>query len=154
MAKVKVGIRLHDARIGEVEALWYDTERWTGFVDGFGAVERTDGDWPEPGARVVWDSRPGGRGRVVEKVASYEPGVRLVSGIEDGELAGTQTVFYEPDEDGVKMTIELDFKRKDTSPLAQVTETLFVRSAVKASLRRTLARFDRELSDDRELSAS
>ncbi|HSD81316.1 MAG TPA: hypothetical protein VLB47_11660, partial [Solirubrobacteraceae bacterium] len=60
-------------RASAAEALWYDTRRWPAFVDGLKHVASVEGDWPGAGARVVWDSHPGGRGRVVERVVAHEP---------------------------------------------------------------------------------
>src|ERR671915_491948 len=48
-------------RAAEAEALWYDRHRWASWVDGFGHVLLLEGDWPEVGARLVWDSPPGGQ---------------------------------------------------------------------------------------------
>ena len=42
--------------------LWTDLGRWPSFIDGFGHLERSDDEWPAEGAKVVWVSRPGGRG--------------------------------------------------------------------------------------------
>ena len=48
--------------------LWTDLERWPSFVEGFGHLAEVRGEWPERGATVVWNSTPGGRGQVTEKV--------------------------------------------------------------------------------------
>ena len=155
MAKVKASTRVEHATAQEVEALWHDPSRWTGFVDGFGALEREEGDWPSVGARVVWNSRPGGRGRVVEKVLEHRPGERHVVAVEDSEITATQTLLLDADaaDRSVRMVVELEFARKDAGPIAQVGQSLFVRSALKASLRRTLSRFGQELASERELTA-
>src|SRR5215208_4676747 len=79
----------------EVEALWYDPQRWPAWVDGFGHVVKVEGDWPAPGARAVWDSRPGGRGRVVEQVTAYEARTGQTLEVEDEKLRGTQRVAFE-----------------------------------------------------------
>jgi hypothetical protein len=42
-------------------------------VDGLGHVFKVDEGWPRaPGAVAIWDSKPGGRGRVLERVVSFE----------------------------------------------------------------------------------
>jgi hypothetical protein len=56
-AEIDVG-----ALASQAEELWYDTSRWPTFVDGLAHVSKVDGDWPRAG-RVVWDAKPGGRGR-------------------------------------------------------------------------------------------
>ena len=60
-------------RVVEAEELWYDPNRWAAWIDGFGHVNKLEGEWPQVGARLLWDSRPQGRGRVSERVAAYEP---------------------------------------------------------------------------------
>ena len=60
-------------RVVEAEALWYDPHRWAAWIDGFGHVAKLEGEWPQVGARLLWDSRPQGRGRVAESVVAYEP---------------------------------------------------------------------------------
>src|SRR5213076_250958 len=59
-----------EGRLREAEALWYDTSRWPTFIDGFAHLQSVEPGWPREG-RLVWDSRPDGRGRVVETVARY-----------------------------------------------------------------------------------
>ena len=59
-----------EGRLTEAEALWYDTSRWSTFIDGFGHLASVGERWPREGD-VVWDSRPGGRGRVLERVLRY-----------------------------------------------------------------------------------
>ena len=58
-------------RAFETERLWYDPARWPSWVDGFAHVVRLDEElWPRAGAALVWDSPPGGRGRVLETVTA------------------------------------------------------------------------------------
>ena len=111
--------------------------------DGFGHVAKLEGDWPRPGARLLWESRPGGRGLVNERVTAYEPGRGQTLEVEDEQMQATQTVFFEPAGDRVRVTLGLDYrlKRRFTPLLVR----LFTRRALRASLQRTLARFAREL---------
>jgi hypothetical protein len=60
------------SRPSDAEALWYDLTRWPSFIDGFAHLAKQEGDWPRVGARVIWNSTPDGRGRVVERVQAYE----------------------------------------------------------------------------------
>ncbi len=142
-----------DAPISAAEALWYDTSRWATFVDGFAHVAKLDGDWPDVGARLVWNSLPQGRGRVVETVTEYEVRSHQAAVVEDPRITGRQTVRFTPDEDGCVVVLELDYKLKDGGPLAVVVDVLFVRRAFNDALRRTLARFRRELRAEIELGA-
>jgi hypothetical protein len=136
----------------EAEALWYDPIRWAAWVDGFGHVAELSDDWPAAG-RLVWDSTPEGRGRVLETVTAYEARGGQTSAVEDARLRGTQRVKFEPGPEAVKVTLELAYELKQRNPLTPLLDHVFVRRAVVASLRRTLARFARERRGDMELEA-
>jgi hypothetical protein len=133
------------------EELWYDVTRWATFVDGFGHLHRQDEGWPGTGATLVWDSLPNGRGRVVERVVAQVPGEGQTAEVEDPRLRGTQRIGFTALEDGAEMTLDLDYELKQGSILRPLTDALFIRRAIRESLRRTLVRFDRELRADREL---
>jgi hypothetical protein len=135
----------------EAEELWYDSQRWPAWVDGFGHVEKLEGDWPEVGARSVWESRPGGRGRVVERVTAYEARTGQTLDVEDERLRGAQRVSFEPGPDGVEVALELEYELKDRNPFTPLTDALFIRRALRDSLKRTLLRFARERRGDIEL---
>lgn len=133
------------------EALWYDPQRWPTWIDGFGHVVKLEGEWPAQGARVVWDSKPGGRGRVVERVAAYEARAGQTLAVEDEQLTGTQRVTFEPGPDGVEVALELSYELKAANVFTPLTDALFIRRALRESLKRNLTRFARELRADREL---
>jgi hypothetical protein len=135
-------------RAFEVERLWYDTHRWPSWVDGFGHLVKVEGDWPERGARVIWDSPPGGRGRVQERVVAYEARTGMTVEVEDAKLTGRQTVAFEPglEETGVTLTIEYEIKER--TPLTPIVDLLFVRRSMGESLRRTLERFSVERASE------
>ena len=97
----------------EAEELWYDPQRWPAWIDGFGHVVKLEGEWPAPGARPVWESRPGGRGRVVERVTAYEARTGQTLEVEDEQLRGDAAVSFEPGPDGVEVALELDYELKD-----------------------------------------
>ena len=136
----------------EAEALWYDPRRWPVWIDGFGHLVKLEGEWPAPGARAVWDSKPGGRGRVVERVAAYETRAGQTLEVEDEKLRGTQTVTFEPGAGDVEVALELEYELKEANVFTPLTDLLFIRRALRESLRRTLVRFARELRADRELA--
>ncbi|HEX8082919.1 MAG TPA: SRPBCC family protein [Solirubrobacteraceae bacterium] len=138
--------------ISDAERLWFDTSRWPSFVDGFGHVVKVEGDWPRTGAVVMWDSRPNGRGRVLERVTRFEVRASQTVEVEDPRITGTQTISFAPAEDGaVRVALELDYRLKEGGPAASVVDALFVRRAFRDALRRTLSKFARELRSDREL---
>ena len=140
-------------RISEAEALWYDLSRWPAFIDGFHHAVGDHSAWPAAG-ELVWDSVPGGRGRVWERVRSYEARVGQVADIEDEKTSGTQTVTFEalPDE-RVRLTLELQYtlKEQPLGPLWNVVDFLFIRPRQRDALARTLGRFARELHSDRAM---
>jgi polyketide cyclase/dehydrase/lipid transport protein len=142
---------LPGAVVAEAEALWHDLRRWPGFVDGFAAIGRLEGAWPQRGARLVWDSRPGGRGRVVEQVLAHEPGASHSVRVEDPQLHGTQTVRFGRLGSSCEMALELAYELKRPGLGGVVTDVFFVRHALRESLRRTLDRFAIELQADRDL---
>jgi hypothetical protein len=149
MGRVRVGLDVPGS-MAEAECLWYDVQRWPAFVDGFAHVVRREDAWPREGATLVWDSLPNGRGRVVERVTAYAQGRGQTAEVEDPRLHGTQTVAFESLDDGVGVTLALEYRLKQSGPLRAVTDVLFIRRAIRDSLRRTLVRFTRELASDRE----
>jgi hypothetical protein len=132
-------------------ALWEDTSRWSAFVDGFGRVVERSRDWPEPNARVVWDSGPAGRGRVTETVLERAPGVRFVTDVSEEQLAGRQTVSFGEDERGALVELELDYELARGGPLRRLVDALFIRRALAESLARTLRRFAAEAAEQSSL---
>jgi Polyketide cyclase / dehydrase and lipid transport len=144
---------LPGVRVAEAESLWNDLRRWPGFVDGFASVGRLEGEWPLPQARLVWDSRPGGRGRVVEQVEDHEPGAWQRVRVEDAQLRGTQVVVFEALEGGCDMTLQLAYELKRPGFGGVLIDVFFIRRALRESLRRTLERFAIELVSDRELAS-
>jgi hypothetical protein len=131
---------VHDA-----ETLWYDTSRWVAWVDGLDAIVSVDGDWPRVGGTVVWQSGPAGRGRVTERVVEYEPLDGQTVEVQDDSLTGRQSVRFTPDEHAVEITLRLEYRVTKRSLLTPILDPLFIRNAVRASLRATLARFGLEL---------
>jgi hypothetical protein len=144
---------LPGATVDEVAALWFDLARWPSIIDGFGTLSRNEGSWPHAGARIVWDSLRNGRGRVVEHVLEYEPGVSQLVDIEDPQMTGTQRVTFGVADAGCVIRLELAYELKRDPGLGSVLADLFfVRRALGDALRRTLRRFAVELQADRELT--
>lgn len=127
-------------RVIDAEELWYDPHRWAAWIDGFGHVAKLEGEWPGVGARLLWDSRPGGRGRVLELVVAYEPRRGQSLEVEDEKLNGLQTVAFEPEGDEVRVSLTLEYSLKEGNRIV----LLFVRRALRDSLDRTLTRFSHE----------
>jgi hypothetical protein len=136
----------------DAEALWYDPQRWPAWVDGFGHAVKLEGDWPGVGARSVWDSKPRGRGRVVERVTAYEARAGQTLEVEDEKLRGTQRVSFRPAADSVEVTLELEYQLKERNAFTPFADALFIRRALRDSLKRSLLRFARERRADMELA--
>lgn len=145
MSRVRAQVRIDgDLPIWRAEELWYELTRWPVFVDGFAHAVTVGDGWPRSGT-LVWDSHPGGRGRVAERVTRFVAGAGQEVEVEDAKLTGTQRLSFGP---GV-VALELDYRLKDG---AWLLDLLFVRRAMRDSLQRTLNRFAIELRAERELS--
>jgi Polyketide cyclase / dehydrase and lipid transport len=151
MGRVRASIAI-PALASEAEALWYDSTRWPTFIDGLHHVARMEGDWPHEGARVLWDSNPGGRGRVQERVTAYAAREGQTLEVEDEKIRGTQRVTFTPTETGVTVTLELRYEVKDARPAMPLVDLLFIRRPQRDSLMRTLSRFRTEVTAERESS--
>ena len=153
MSRARASIDL-SAQISAAERLWYDVHRWPNFVDGFARVVKLEGEWPKAGARLTWDSTGDGRGRVVERVTTYVVRSHQSTAVEDPQIEGTQHVRFKAREGGgCTMELELDYAIKQPNLFTPLVDALFVRRAFNDALRRTLARFSRELAFDVELES-
>ena len=149
MSRVSASIEV-PGRASEAEALWYDTTRWPAFVDGLHHVTRREGDWPCEGARLVWESHPGGRGRGEERVVAYAARDGQTVAIEDDKLRGRQRIAFTPHDDRVTVVLELTYELKEARPGMAIVDLLFIRRSQRESLARTLRRFRIEVAAERE----
>ena len=130
--------------------------RWPTFIEGFAHVIERDQGWPAEGSRLVWESLPGGRGRVQEKVIGRAAG-HFASRLVEDSLHGVQSVDFHPAEGGgsiVEITLEYTLNPTTawrTGPVGAVTNLLFIRRAMTDSLIRTLRRFATEAAEERSL---
>ena len=132
--------------------LWTDLSRWPSFIDGFARVRRPDESWPGPGAKITWESIPGGRGTVTEKVTQSLPGHAFATQVLEEALTGTQTIRFEHEDDGGTFAeLELDYELTQAGRLGRITDFLFIRRAQSDALRRTLRRFAIEAADQASL---
>jgi hypothetical protein len=128
--------------------LWTDVERWPSFVEGFARTLERSPDWPGGGARLVWESTPAGRGRVTEKVVEGQGPDRFVTRVFDERLHGTQTFRVVESEGGSRAELSLEYTLTKYGPLGAVADAIFIRRAIRDSLRRTLARFAVEAEEE------
>jgi hypothetical protein len=78
-------------------------------------------------------------------MTAYEPRAGCTVEIEDARMYATQTVRFEPDGlDRVRVTLALEWELKDRPRFEGLIRPIFVRRAMRDSLRRTLARFAHE----------
>jgi Polyketide cyclase / dehydrase and lipid transport len=137
-------------------ALWTDVHRWPTFMEGFAHVVQKDDSWPAHGSKLVWQSVPGGRGRVNERVTS-SGGDHLSTRLIEEALTGTQTVTFHPAEDGTSVVeLALEYELNPTSiwrqgPVGKLSDVLFIRRALGDSLARTLRRFATEAAEESAL---
>jgi Polyketide cyclase / dehydrase and lipid transport len=132
---------------GDAQALWTDVDRWPTFIEGFGHVVRKSEEWPATGAKLVWESNPGGRGRVTERVSASAPGAFATEVLEE-RLHGIQALAFEAVEQGTRVTLRLEYGLTAGGPLAAITDLLFIRRAVRDALRRTLRRYAVEAQEE------
>jgi hypothetical protein len=128
-------------------ALWSDPLRWPSFVEGFARVLERSDDWPAAGSRLVWESGPGGRGRVTEKVVERAPDHFATQVFEDA-LIGTQRLTVAEDAAGTRVLLELEYQLVKYGPLGAVADAIFIRRALRDALRRTLRGFSVEAEED------
>jgi len=131
-------------------ALWSDVERWPSFVEGYARRLELSPDWPAKGARVVWESGPDGRGRVTETVVENSPD-RFSTQVYEEALMGTQTLRAAPSGEGSEIELTLDYELAKYGPLAGIADAIFIRRALRDSLRRTLFRFAIEAEEEMAL---
>ncbi len=127
----------------EVEQLWHDRSRWASWIDGFGYLEKLEGDWPLEGARRV---RKGRDGLAAERVVGYRAGSSHTLFVEDARVAGQQFVRFDGDANATRITVELDVEPKERLAPAR---RWWMRRKLGESLQRTLVRFSYELAADR-----
>ena len=131
----------------EALELWSDVDRWPSFVEGFARRLELTEAWPEPGGRVVWESTPDGRGRVTERVTENAPD-RFATQVFDKALVGNQTLRALPANGGSEVELSLEYDLTGYGPLRGIADALFIRRALRDSLKRTLYRFSVEADDE------
>jgi hypothetical protein len=140
MGSVQVA-RRYTASVQDAERCWYDATRWGEWIDGLDRVREVAPGWPEVGSSVTWESGPAGRGRVSERVVSYQPADGQTVEVSDVSITGRQTVGFRRAPGGVEVTLGLRYDLRRRSVFTPIVDRLFVRRAMTASLERTLTRF-------------
>jgi len=131
------------ASAAEVWDVYFEPATWPAWVDGFGHVERSDA-YPEQGGTLRWRSTPAGRGIVSERVIEHVPRRLHRVAFSDDSSAGELTTRFEIEpgsSEAEPLTLvaqEEDYRLHTRSPLAIVTDALFVRPQIARSLARSL----------------
>jgi hypothetical protein len=128
--------------------LWTDVSRWPSFVEGFARVIELDPGWPAQDSRLVWESIPAGRGRVTEKVVDSGGSDRFATMVFEDRLAGRQTFRAVESEGGSRVELSLEYTLTSYGPLGPLADVIFIRRALRDSLRRTIARFRVEAEEE------
>ena len=128
--------------------LWTNPARWSTFIEGFARILEQDAGWPAEGTRLVWESVPAGRGRVTEKVLTAPTADRFATRIFEERLIGVQTFRAAESESGSRVELSLEYALTKYGPLNAVADAIFIRRAVRDSLRRTLFRFGVEAEEE------
>jgi hypothetical protein len=134
------------ASLAEVWDYYFEPRGWPAWVDGFGRTETSAG-YPEAGGSLRWRSIPAGRGAVTEHVLEHEPRRLHRIAFRDPESAGELRTTFEIAGQGAAVTLDLEYRLRKRGPFAWLTDRLFIRSQVRGSLARTLARLKLEVED-------
>jgi hypothetical protein len=134
------------ASLAEVWDYYFDPAGWPAWVDGFARVE-SDMGYPEVGGTLRWSSTPAGRGTVTERVVEHESRRLHRVEYEDPETTGQLSVTFAIEGEGTMVTQELDYRLRDRGMFAKVTDRLFIRSQMRGSLSRSLARLRLEVEE-------
>ena len=145
MAKLSESVTI-EASLAEVWELYFEPRGWPAWVDGFAAVEASNG-YPGRDGTLVWRSTSAGRGTVDERVVEHEPRRRHRIEFSDPESRGELLTEFAIDGDRTRVDQTLEYRLARPGPFAWVAERLFVRGQVRDSLRRSLSRLKHEAEE-------
>jgi uncharacterized protein YndB with AHSA1/START domain len=132
------------APLADTWDLYFEPALWPSWVDGFGSVEASAG-YPAVGGTLRWRSVPAGRGRVTEEVLEHEERRlhRIAFSDPDSEGELTTSFAIEPGggEAATRVTQTLEYRLTRGGAFMWISDRLFIRGQIRASLRRSLARF-------------
>ncbi len=135
---------LVEASLAEAWDYYFDPRGWPAWVDGFDRVLGSDG-YPERGGSLRWTSIPAGRGEVTEHVLEHEPRRVHRVAFRDPASAGELRTTFAIEGEATRVVQELDYRLRRRGPLSWLADRLFIRSQVRASMRRSLDRLKLEV---------
>jgi uncharacterized protein YndB with AHSA1/START domain len=145
MSRVSASV-LVSASLAEVWEYYFAPEGWPAWVDGFGRLESSSG-YPHAGGTLRWASAPAGRGTVTERVLEHQPRRVHRVAFEDPQASGELRATFEIQGKGTLVRQALDYALRRGGPLARLTDALFIRSQMRGSLERSLARLKLEVEE-------
>lgn len=145
MSRVSESV-LVQASLAEVWGYYFEPRAWPAWVDGFGSVEASDG-YPDEGGSLRWRSIPAGRGDVTEHVLEHESRRLHRVAYRDPESAGELRTAFAIEGEGTRVTQELSYRLRKGGAFSWLTDRLFIRSQMRGSLRRSLARLKLEVEN-------
>lgn len=134
------------ASLAEVWDYYFESRGWPAWVDGFGQVEASAG-YPDAGGSLRWRSIPAGRGEVTEHVLEHEPRRLHRIAFRDPASAGELRTTFAIQGTGTLLTQELEYRLRQRGPFSRLTDLFFIRSQMRASIRRSLARLKLEVQE-------
>jgi hypothetical protein len=137
---------LVSASLKETWDHYFEPTGWGSWVDGFEAVESSQG-YPDAGGVLVWRSTRAGRGRVRERVIEHAPRTLHRIAFEDPESSGGLETRFAVEGEGTRVTVSVEYRLASRGLFAGLTDRLFVRGQVGQSVRRTLLRFKHEAEE-------
>jgi len=140
-----------EASLAEVWAYYFEPRGWPAWVDGFGRVESSEG-YPDAGGSLRWHSIPAGRGEVTEHVLEHEPRRAHRVAFRDPASRGELRTEFAIQGTGTLLTQELEYRLARRGPFARLTDLFFIRSQMRGSLRRSLARLKLEVEEVAQIS--
>jgi uncharacterized protein YndB with AHSA1/START domain len=143
MATVASGVEIA-APAAAVWDFYFDPVTWPTWVDQFATAVASD-RYPEEGGTLRWRSGRAGRGEVDERVVEHRPRLLHRIAFADPEAEGELTTRFEVIDGGTRVSQELDYRLRRNGVLARITDALFVRSQMRASLGRSLVALRAEL---------
>jgi uncharacterized protein YndB with AHSA1/START domain len=143
MARVSSEVEIA-APAAAVWDLYFDPGRWPLWVDQFSEVTSSDG-YPHEGGTLVWRSGRAGRGEVTERVLEHHPRRLHRIAFTDPETDGELATSFDVIASGTRVRQKLDYEIRRGGVFVRISDLLFVRSQMRASLARSLGLLRTEL---------
>lgn len=134
------------APLRTVWSLYFDPGSWELWVDQFAAVVSSRG-YPETDGGLVWRSGSAGRGEVHEHVLEHTPEERHRIEFTDPSSSGELLSTFEQAGAGTTVTLTLSYEVRSRGLFAKLSDVLFVRAQMRASLERSLSNLRLEAED-------